>query len=136
MVLLLNPTDVELSVWIGDLGCGQPISMSVLRSSITFLPVIYSAAISDSAADAKTYLMICAIVNTGTLSFGFGSFSERKIWAPALLQAVDSLRKPASACAANIMSLFRNIRPSPGYVETQSRSFSIASSISTVAAAF
>ena len=85
----MDPTSVELSVWIGNLGCGQPISMSVLRSGIIFLDVMYSAAISASAADAITYLMIFAIVNTGPLSFGFGSFSERKIWAPALLRALD-----------------------------------------------
>ena len=72
MVLLVNPTAVELSVCIGDLGCGQPISMSVLRSGIIFLDVMYSAAISASAAEAITNLMICAIVNTGPLSFGFG----------------------------------------------------------------
>ena len=41
MVLLVNPTAVELSVWIGDLGCGQPISMSVLRSGTIFLDVMY-----------------------------------------------------------------------------------------------
>ena len=62
--------------------------------------------------------MICAIVNTGPLSFGFGSFSERNIRAPALQQALDSFKKPASVCAANIMSIFRNIIQSSGYVAT------------------
>ena len=71
MVLLVNTTAVELSVWIGDLGCGQPISVSVLRSGIIFLAVMYSNAISASAANAITDLMICAIFNTGPLSFGF-----------------------------------------------------------------
>ena len=92
--------------------------MSELHSGIIFFAVMYSAAISDSAADAITDLMICAIVHMGTLSLGFGYFSERNIWAPALLRALGFLRNLASACAANIMSLFRNIIPSSGYVAT------------------
>ena len=36
IVLLVNPTDVELSFCIGVWGCGQPISMNVLRSGIIF----------------------------------------------------------------------------------------------------
>ena len=92
--------------------------MSVFRSAIIFLDVMYSAAISASAAEATTDLMICTIVNTGPLSFGFGLFSERKIWAPNLLQAFYSLRSPAFACAANIMSLFPKMIPSSGYVTT------------------
>ena len=79
---------------------------------------MYSAAISDSAAESITALMICEIVNTGPLSFGLGSFYERKIWTPDLLQDFDSLRNPASACAANIISLFRKRIPSSGYVAT------------------
>ena len=92
--------------------------MSVLRSGIIFLDVMYSADISVSAADAITFLMICAIVNTGTLSFGLGSFYERNICAYARLQAFYLLRKPASACAANIVSLFRKMIPSSGYAAT------------------
>ena len=72
MVFLANLTAVELSVCTGKLGCGQPILMTVLRSGIVFLAVMYSAAISASAADAITFLMICTIVNTGQLSFGLG----------------------------------------------------------------
>ena len=32
IVLLMNLVAVELSVWIGDFGCGHPISLSALRS--------------------------------------------------------------------------------------------------------
>ena len=74
IVLLVNPIAVDLYFCIGDWGCGQPISMSVLRSGIIFLDVMYSAAVSASAVYAITVLMICAIVNTGTLRFGLGSF--------------------------------------------------------------
>ena len=56
--------------------------MSVLRSGIIFFDVTYSAAISTSAADAITFLMVSAIVNTRPLRFGLGSFSERKICVP------------------------------------------------------
>ena len=92
--------------------------MSVWRSGIIFSAVINSAAIYASAADAITVLIICAIVNTGPLSFGLGSFSERNICAPALLLAHDSFRNPASACAANIISFFLNSMPSLGCVAT------------------
>ena len=70
--------------------------MSVLRSGIIFLAVMYSASISASSDDEITVLMICAIVNTGPLSFGLGSFSESNICAPDRLLAFDSLIKPAS----------------------------------------
>ena len=80
--------------------------MSLLSSGIIFLSVMHSAAISASDADAITFLMICAIVNTGPLSFGLGSFSERKMCAPSQLRDLDFLRKPASACTGNIISLF------------------------------
>ena len=92
--------------------------MSVWRSGIIFFAVINSAAISASAANAITVLIICEIVNTGPLSFGFGSFYERNICAPALLLARDSFRNTASACAANIVSLFLNSMQSLGYVFT------------------
>ena len=64
---------------------------------------MYSAAISASAADAMTVLMIYAIVKTGPLMFGLGSFSDRNICAPDLLPALDSLR-----------NLFMNSIPSSG----------------------
>ena len=87
--------------------------MSVFHSGI-FPPVMYSAAISASTADATTVWIIFAIVQTGPLSFGLGSFSERKICAPVLLLALDLLINPASACAANIISLFLKSIPSSG----------------------
>ena len=57
---------------MGVLSCGHLISINVLHNGIIFLDVMYNAAISDSAAYAITVLMICAIVKTGPLSFGFG----------------------------------------------------------------
>ena len=72
MVFFVNPTAIELSVWIGVWGYGHPISMSVWRSGIIFFAVINSAAISASAVDAITFLIICEIVKTGPLIFGLG----------------------------------------------------------------
>ena len=63
--------------------------MSVWRSGIIFFALINSTAISATAADAITVLIICAIVKTGPLSFGLGSFSERNICAPDLILALD-----------------------------------------------
>ena len=84
-------------------GCGHPISLSVLSNVIIFFSVIKRAAISTYAADAITVFIICAIVNIGPLSFGFGSFSDRKMCAPALLIALDPFKNPASACDAKII---------------------------------
>ena len=92
--------------------------MSVLRNGIIFFYVIKSAAISASAADAITVLIICAIVNIGPLSFGFGSFFDRKMCAPALFLVLDLFKNPVSACATNIISLFLKSMPSLGYVAT------------------
>ena len=72
MVLFVNRNAVELYVWIGIWGYGRHISMSVWRSGIIFFDVNNSAAISASAADAITVLIICAIVKKGPLSFGLG----------------------------------------------------------------
>ena len=63
--------------------------MSVLRSVIIFFTVMYSAAISASADDSITVLMICANIKTVPLSFVLSSFSERDICAPALIIALD-----------------------------------------------
>ncbi len=53
MVLLVNPTAVESSIWIGLLGCGQPISIRVCWMN-------RAASLAD-IADAMTILMIWAV---------------------------------------------------------------------------
>ena len=88
--------------------------MNVLRSGIILLAVMYSAAISSSASDAITVLMIYASVKTGPLGFDLRYFSERNICAPARLISFDSLRNLVSACAANIISHFLKSVPSSG----------------------
>ena len=61
IVLFVNPAALELSVRMGHLGCGHPISSSLLRIGTIVLSVRYSATSSASAADAITDLMIFAI---------------------------------------------------------------------------
>ena len=40
MVSLVTPTAVELSHWMGVLGCGHPISMSAWRSGTISLEMV------------------------------------------------------------------------------------------------
>ena len=40
MVSLVTPTDVELSHWMGGLGCGHLISMSAWRSGTISLAMV------------------------------------------------------------------------------------------------
>jgi len=105
IVLLVTPTAVELSVWIGVFGCGHPIAMRVCLWGIISLAMMKRAESSYSAAEPITHLMIWAMESMAPLKRGNGSFSERKMCAPALLREMVSLRKPASAWAHRIMSL-------------------------------
>ena len=79
MVLFTTPAAVELSVWIGDGGCFQPISINVWQTGIISLAVMYSAPSSASAADEMTNLMIWEIVRIAPFHLGVGSFSDKKI---------------------------------------------------------
>ncbi len=107
MVSLMNPMAVELSVWMGDLGCFHPISSSALRRGIISLVVLYSAASLASAADAMTNLMICDMVRTGPFCRGMGSSLERKMCAPAQLHDPCSVRKLVPEWVASTIELAR-----------------------------
>ena len=76
MVALNTPTSVELSHWMGDLGCGHPISVRNWRSGTMALAQMKRPARSDSADEDMTFLMICATVRTRTLYVGDGTFSD------------------------------------------------------------
>ena len=117
-MLLTYPDAVELSTWIGNFGCGQPISLRVLHSGTITWAVVNSAANSASAADAITVLTTRAIDNTSSLVLGIGLFSEKKMCNPTQLLDLDSLRKLASECAEKGMLLARYVVPSLGYVAT------------------
>ena len=65
--LLVMPTAVELSVWMGVLGCGCPNSSSVMREGVASLALWKIAASSASAADDMTWRRIFARARTGPL---------------------------------------------------------------------
>jgi hypothetical protein len=77
--MLVTPTVVELSVWIGNFGYGHPMAMRVCQWGIISLAVTKRAACSDLAAEAMTNLMIWAMESTAPLNRGKGSFSERRM---------------------------------------------------------
>ena len=92
MVLLAKPSAVELSSWIGDLGCGHPISFNALRSGTMSRAHLKHAAVSASPADAYTDRRTVELDCTGPLSCGMGSSLDKKMCAPARLRELDSLR--------------------------------------------
>ena len=76
MVELATPTAFELSYWMGDLGCGHPISVRDWRSGTMALEQMKRPASSASAAEDMTFLMICETVRTGSLYVGAGTFFD------------------------------------------------------------
>jgi hypothetical protein len=79
--------------------------MRVCLWGIISCAITTRAANSDLVADTIPNLMIWAIKRTAPLNRLKGSFSERKMCAPAQLWELDSLRNPASEWAQRIMSL-------------------------------
>ena len=69
------------------------------------LAVIKRASSSASLAEDTTKLIIWAMARIGPLHLGLGSSSERKIFSPDRLHALETLRYDASECAARCMSL-------------------------------
>ncbi len=92
MVLFTYPVAVVLSTWIGDRGCGQPISVKALRSGTISWAHLNRAASSASPAEAYTDLITAAIESSGPLDCGMGSSLDRKICALARLRDLVSLR--------------------------------------------
>ena len=58
MVLLVTPTAVDLSVWMGDCPWGHLISMRVWPRGTMYLVVMNRASISTSVAEDMTNLII------------------------------------------------------------------------------
>ena len=114
IVLLDTPTAVELSHWMGALGCSQQILMKVFRSGTVALAKMNSLDISASAAEDITNLMIWVTVRTGPLLVGTGVSSERMMCAPARLHTLLRLRYAASECPARTIPLARKRMPSLG----------------------
>ena len=79
------PTAVELLDCSGEGGCFHPISCRVFLSGTISFAVKNSAIISGSVADNITYFVICVMISSGTFHLGTASFSDRNMFAPALL---------------------------------------------------
>ena len=77
MVFLTPPAAVELSVWIRDGGCFQPISINVWRMVTISLAVMYSAPSSALAAKDIINLMIREIVRIVPFHLVVGSFYDK-----------------------------------------------------------
>ena len=107
MVLLVTPSAVELYVCMGVLGWGHPISMRVFRMGNIALSVMKRPVSSASAAKYMKNLMIWEMVIMDSFSPGTGSSSDKNMWAPSQLHALETLRYAASECLASIMLLAR-----------------------------
>ena len=82
----------ELSVCIGVLGCGCPISDSVILCGTAYLALMYIAPILSSAADVMTAFMIWVIFKTAPLLAGIAALLDKKKCPPTWLLAPGSLR--------------------------------------------
>ena len=71
-MLLTTPAAAELSAWMGERGCFQPISYRLFRCDTMSCAVINIGPRLASDADAMKNFMICAIVSTGPFHFGIG----------------------------------------------------------------
>ena len=74
MVLLVTPTEVELSVWVGVLVWGNPISIRNCQMGIITLSMMKKLESSDSAAEDMKNLLIWIMVSMYQLSQVTGSF--------------------------------------------------------------
>ena len=107
MVKFVISTAVKLSVWIGILGYGHPISMRVWRIGTIYLAVMNNPEISPLVAEDMTYLIMCAMVSMGPLWRGTGSFPVNMMLSSTRLHALLTLRYAASEWVARIISLDR-----------------------------
>ena len=73
MVLLVTPTEVELSVWVGVLVWGNPISIRNCQMGIITLSMMKKLESSDSAAEDMKNLLIWIMVSMYQLSQVTGS---------------------------------------------------------------
>ena len=87
ILLLLNPSDVLLSVCAGVSVCGWPISFSVLRIGTSVLAFKNNAPSSVSAANDITLRIIVDRVRMVSLLGGFHLSFHRKWWPPERLRA-------------------------------------------------
>ena len=77
IVLVTTPNAVELSIWIGVLGWGCPISSNKTRMGTASLALIYNAPSSASAAEDITASIIVDRFRTAPLLGGNFELSDR-----------------------------------------------------------
>lgn len=79
ILLLITPSMVELSVWMGVPGCGLQVThlAQYLSFVYCFFCMIYNAPNSASATDDITALIICKIFSIAPLFWGIGASDER-----------------------------------------------------------
>ena len=92
ILLLMIPYAVELSVWIGVLGCLCSNSSRIIRMYDASLSAIYRAHSSASTAADMTFLMICAMASMASLFGGNAVLFDKKKCPPDRLRASGSLR--------------------------------------------
>ena len=87
ILLLMRPSAVLLSVCMGVLCCGWPISSSVLRMGTYVAAFKNNAPSSASADDDITLRMIVDRFSTAPLFGGFPLSFDKRLWPPARLHA-------------------------------------------------
>ena len=92
ILLLMMPSAVELSVWMGVRGCACPMASRIFLIWTDSRALMKRPPSSASAAEVMTALMIVETVRMAPLSGGMGSSFERKKCPPTLLRAAHSLR--------------------------------------------
>ena len=105
ILLLMTPSAVELSVWIGVRGCGCPSLASICRKHTASFALRNSAPNSTSAADDITALIIVPMVRIAPLLGRLSTSSDRGKCPPTQLPKCVLLQYPASLWTANIILL-------------------------------
>ena len=105
ILLLMNPSAVELSVCIGVLGFFCPNTSRVIRMYAAYRASMYRAPSLASAADDMTFFMICEMVSMAPLFGGNTVLMDMKKWPPFRLRGYGLLRYPASLCVASFIWL-------------------------------
>ena len=85
ILLLMIPSAVELSVWMGVRGCSCPMAWRIFLMWMASRELMNSPPSSASAAEVMTALMMVETVRMAPLSGGIGSSFERKKCPPTLL---------------------------------------------------
>ena len=87
----MTPSAVELSVWIGVLGCLCPNYSRMICMYDASRVAIQRSPSSDSAADDMTLFMICEMVSMAPFFGGNTVLFDKKKFPPVRLRGSDSL---------------------------------------------